>query len=256
MWVAQIDEGISVRSSLNFIIEHNLRQMGLKIPFPQRDLWLRSVDLLKLSPQSKISEQLTGQIANGQRNAESNQSTSAPSHQPISIRESLRQLPHLSVCSDLNLRELIEAGYRKFCKASEIIFNEGELGSGFYLVLSGSIETVVTQLAQPIKVYQPGDFFGEVAIVLNLPYTATARALEDTSLFVIHKNSFEKLLRLHPSLAEAFSQKLAKEKEIYQGVRQQLQDLGLLDMTEHHHRFTAWVQARLKSLFSTQSSTS
>jgi potassium-dependent mechanosensitive channel len=49
VWVAQIDEGILVKSSLNFILEHNLRQVGLKVPFPQRELWLRNADTLRLT---------------------------------------------------------------------------------------------------------------------------------------------------------------------------------------------------------------
>lgn len=241
VWVSQIDEGISVRSSLNFIIDHNFRQTGLKIPFPQRDLWVRNAETLKPNGQE--------QSVDGQKSLESNRFISNRSRQLISIRDSLRQLPYLNICSDLNLRELIETGYRKVLTESEILFNEGELGSDFYLVLSGSVETVVTQLDKQIKVYHAGDVFGEVATMLAIPYTATARTLEETSLFVINKNSFEKLLRLHPNLAEKFSQELTKETEIYQGVRQQLQELGLLDMTHHNHHFTAWVQARLKQFF-------
>ncbi|XGV94799.1 MAG: mechanosensitive ion channel domain-containing protein [Leptolyngbya sp. BL-A-14] len=255
VWVAQIDEGISVRSSLNFIVEHNLRQMGLKIPFPQRDLWLRNPEALRFAtPSLQNSEQSDeSQVKDGQTRLKSNQQISKGSRQTISIRDSLRQLPHLSICSDLDLRELIEAGYRKFLAESEVLFKEGELGDVFYLVLSGSVETVVAQLDQTVKVYRAGDAFGEVAIILNLPYTSTARALEDTSLFVIYKKSFEKLLRLHPNLAEIFTQELTKETEVYQGVRQQLQDMGLLDVTEHHHQFIAWVQARFKSLFAARS---
>src|SRR5579883_199634 len=140
VWVAQIDEGISVRSSLNFIIEHNLRQMGLKIPFPQRDLWVRNADRLQLLDSSalKLSERSTeSPSTNGQRKADAHPSGSSSPPLPVSIRDSLRQLPHLSVCSDLHLRELIEAGYRKFFKASDMIFKEGDLGSDFYLVLTG-----------------------------------------------------------------------------------------------------------------------
>ena len=259
VWVAQIDEGIFVRSSLNFIIEHNLRQMGLKIPFPQRELWLRNVDALKFAtPSSKEFEQsANGQAVdrqqNNQQSLEPEQLVSKDSRQTISIRNSLRQLPHFRTSSDLLLRELIETGYRKFLAESEVLFNQGELGNDFYLILSGSIETVVTQLDQTVKVYRAGDLFGEFAIMLNLPYTSTARALEETSLFVIHKTSFEKLLHLHPDLAEAFTHELTKETKIYQGVRQQLQDLGLLGMTEPRPQFEIWVQTHLKTLFAARS---
>ncbi|MBM0744492.1 mechanosensitive ion channel [Phormidium sp. CLA17] len=251
VWVAQIDEGISVRSSLNFILEHNLRQVGLKMPFPQRDLWLRNADILKLNPPQPQEPEASTAAPNATSQPSLPPHSDLPrrSRQSISIRDALRQFPHFNLCSDLHLRELIETGYRKFFAASDVVFTENDLGSHFYLVLSGSVETVVTRLNQSVKVYHPGDVFGEVAIMLNLPYTATAHVLEDTSLFVIHKHSFERLLRLHPALAETFTQEMTKEKELYQGIRQQLQDLGLLGMTEHKHRFTDWVQERLKGIF-------
>ncbi|MBW4691326.1 MAG: mechanosensitive ion channel [Lyngbya sp. HA4199-MV5] len=260
VWVARIDEGITVRSSLNFIIEDNLRRMGLKIPFPQRDLWLRNADALNFGDRSQpradgspteSAAKGTGKELPGKT---SGQAIAHHTRQPISIRDSLRQLPHLSICSDLSLRELIETGYRKYFAASDIVFNEGETGSDFYLILSGSVETVVTRLNQSIKVYRAGDVFGEVAIMLKLPYASTARVLEDTSLFVIHQKSFERLLQLHPHLADVFSQELTKETAIYQSVRQQLQDLGLLAMDERHNQFVTWVQTRLKSFFPVRSS--
>ena len=119
----------------------------------------------------------------------------------------------------------------------------------FYLILSGSIETAATQLNQTVKVCQAGEAFGEAAAMLNLPHTTTACALEDTSLFVFYKGSFEKLLRLHPKIAEVFTQALTKDQEIYQQVRQQLQEMGLLSAKEQHPQFVSWVQTRLKNLF-------
>jgi potassium-dependent mechanosensitive channel len=212
-WVAQMDEGIAVTSSLNFIIEYNLRQIGLKAP---------------------LTEKMTDKSAG----------------QTHSIRDTLRQLPHLSECSDLELRELIETGYRKGLAESDVLFKEGVMDNHFYLILSGSIETAATQLNQTAKVYRAGEAFGEAAMMLNLPHTTTARALEDTSLFVFYKGNFEKLLHLHPRMAEAFTQALTKDQKMYQEVRQQLQDMGLLSAKEQHLQFANWVQTRLKNLFS------
>ncbi len=85
--------------------------------------------------------------------------------------------------------------------------------------------------------------------MLGLPYVATARALEETSVMSVHKNNFEKLLRSRTDLAEVLAQELSKEKEIYAQVRQQLQEMGLLDINMHHHGFVNWMQLRLKQLF-------
>ncbi|NES95071.1 MAG: mechanosensitive ion channel, partial [Desertifilum sp. SIO1I2] len=46
VWVNRIDLSPIIRSSINFIIEYQLRQQGISIPFPQRDLWLRNPEVL------------------------------------------------------------------------------------------------------------------------------------------------------------------------------------------------------------------
>jgi potassium efflux system protein len=241
VWVSRIDEGISVRSSLNFIIEYNFRQAGIRIPFPQRDLWLRNPEPLRLQSIERLAELQAG--------SDSSQVTSIRSPQMVSIRSCLKQSPYFQECSDLRLREIIETGYRKVLSQSEILVKEGEMTNAFYIVLSGAIETIVIRLNKHVTTYYAGDLFGEAPVMLGVPYIATARALEETNLFVIHTSSFEKLLRSRPQLAEMLAQELAKEKEVYAEVRQQLQDMGLLGMNEQHGHFVAWVQDRIKKLF-------
>lgn len=271
VWVSRIDEGITVRSSLNFIIDYNFRRAGIKIPFPQREIWFHPSDQSRSdntqangvqsdSVQSDSVQsdgvqsdgvKLNGQPSNGQKSLSSAFGFN-DMPQPVSIRQLLRQVPYFQHCSDLRLREIIETGYRKQLEAAEILFHEGEIGTAFYIILSGSIETVVVRLGnKQVRVYQAGELFGEAPVMLNLPYQATARTLEETSVMLIHKNNFEKLLRSRTDLAELLSQELLKEQEIYAEVRQQLQDMGLLDINMHHHGFVDWVQLRLKQLFNT-----
>ncbi|KAF3887619.1 MULTISPECIES: mechanosensitive ion channel domain-containing protein [Nostocales] len=238
VWLSRIDEGISVRSALNYIIEHNFRQIGIKIPFPQRSLWLHNLDL----PSSKTDSE----IHNGLK---TNVSTTAKIPQFVSIRHLLKEVPYFQQTPDLYLRRVIEAGYRKMLSASEILFHEGDMAASVYIVLLGTIEVFSVSLDKRIKVYSTGEFFGETPIMLGVPYLATARAIGETSVFVISKSNFEKLLQTCPKLAEILAQELSKEQEEYSGLRQQLQDLGILNMNEQHHNFIAWVQTRLKQLF-------
>ncbi|GAB1543075.1 mechanosensitive ion channel [Scytonema sp. NUACC21] len=238
VWLSRIDEGISVKSSLNYIIEHNFRQIGIKIPFPQRELWLRNLELLSSKTNSEIHNGLKVDL-----------SLTAQLSQVVSIRQLLKQVPYFQETSDLHLRGIIEAGYRKKLSASETLFHEGDMAAAVYIVLSGAIEVFSVRLGKRIKTYSPGEFFGETPIMLGVPYIATARAIEETNIFVISKSNFEKLLHTCPALAETFAQELSKEKEEFSGVRQQLQDLGILNMIEHERNFMAWVKTRLKQLF-------
>lgn len=239
VWVARIDEGLTVRSALNFIIDYNFRQVGIKMPFPQRDLWLRNPE--HLLPQTTLEVPLGPE----------DEVAIAASAASASLGELLRQVPYFRTCSDLNLLEVIEAGYRKLLAESEVVFQEGEMGNQMFIVLSGAVASFSAKLNQCIKTYQPGDFFGEVPIMLGVPYVATARATEETILFVIPKQNLERLLRSQPYVAEVLAQEMISEKEIYLPIRQQLQDLGLLMLDQDAKSVADWIRTRLKKLFGT-----
>ncbi|MDX2242517.1 MAG: mechanosensitive ion channel [Leptolyngbyaceae cyanobacterium bins.302] len=235
VWVNRIDDGISIKSSLNYIIDYNFRQAGIQIPFPQRELWLHNLE--ERLPKTLIEEAIEPATPNGK---------TTPS---MSIRYLLKQVPYFHHASDLHLREVIEAGYRKLLSNSEVLFHEGERGKAVYVVLSGAIEVTTTGLEQCLRTIQAGEFFGETPILLDMEYLGTAHAIGETSLFVIPKRNFEKLLNTCPRLAEIFTQELSRGQEEYTRLRQRLQDMGLLKMAEHQNSFVNWVQARVGKLF-------
>ncbi|MBW4551590.1 MAG: mechanosensitive ion channel [Aphanocapsa sp. GSE-SYN-MK-11-07L] len=240
VWVSRIDEGLLVRSALNFIIDYNFRRAGIRMPYPQRDLWLRNPETLIPPPVQTVlaQDQLPGVPTMLAQPASS------------SLGDLLRQVPYFRSCSDLNLLEIIEAGYRKTLPESEMLFQEGETGTAMYILLSGKIESFSRQLNQKIRTYGPGDFFGEVPIMLGVPYLSSTQAIELTSLFVIPKQNLERLLRSRPFVAEVLAQEMAREKEFYSPIRQQLEDLGLLDMNRNGNDLVAWLRTRLQKLFS------
>ncbi len=91
--------------------------------------------------------------------------------------------------------------YRK----SEVIFEEGSLGSEMYLIHSGRVMLSVRKSEtqqMPLVVLNPGDFFGEMALVDDSPRSATASAVEDnTELFVIDRARFLFMVRQQPEFA-------------------------------------------------------
>jgi len=237
VWVNRIDEGISVKSSLNYIIDYNFRQVGIQIPFPQRELWVRNLAERSLKT---FADSENGTLSVTAQN---------PPPQLMSIRHLLKQVPYFHHASDLHLREVIEAGYRKLLSDGEILFQEGEPGKAVYIVLTGVIEIDASGLEECLRTYRSGQFFGETPILLGMNYLTTAQAKGETSLFVIPKHNFEKLLNTCPKLAETFTQELSRGQEEYIRLRQQLQNLGLLKMVEQQNSFVSWVQARLEQLF-------
>jgi hydroxyacylglutathione hydrolase len=92
---------------------------------------------------------------------------------------------------------------RKF-DASSIIFEEGAIGSEFYIILSGAVairKNVNGELRQ-IALLRPGEFFGEMAVVDHRPRSATAVAIEaGTELMAVDAARFIYLVSQQPGFA-------------------------------------------------------
>ena len=74
------------------------------------------------------------------------------------------------------------------------VVREGESGERFYIVLSG-LFAVSQQELGPRRVLQPGDYFGEVALAMNVPRTASVRALTPAVVASCDQEAFDELLR-------------------------------------------------------------
>jgi MFS family permease len=72
--------------------------------------------------------------------------------------------------------------------AGDDIIREGELGDRFYLIGEG--QCVVFIGGRAVNVMGVGDGFGEIALLNDVPRTATVRALTDVELFVLDRAPF------------------------------------------------------------------
>jgi len=87
-------------------------------------------------------------------------------------------------------------------KAGDEIVRQGEPGDRFYVVDSGSAEVLVD--GRPSASLDPGDYFGEIALLRNVPRTATVRAREDGLLLSLTHDAFVPAVSGYaPSLASA-----------------------------------------------------
>ncbi len=83
----------------------------------------------------------------------------------------------------------------------EVIFNEGDIGSGMYLIRSGKVQIYkLDDLAQEQEIasLEAGDFFGEVALTASRPRNAAARTTEATVLVGLFRSDFMETIRRHP----------------------------------------------------------
>jgi len=115
------------------------------------------------------------------------------------IESSNELLPSSARPNALTAKSLI----RKF-DASGLIFEEGSIGSEFYIILSGGVairKNVAGELRQ-IALLRPGEFFGEMAVVDHRPRSATAVAIEaGTELMAVDAAQFIYLVSQQPGFA-------------------------------------------------------
>lgn len=93
-----------------------------------------------------------------------------------------------SVEMDLLLSRLVPTATR----AGEEVIRQGEPGDRFYIVRSGRLE--VSRDGELLARLGPGEAFGEIALLLNVPRTASVRALEPTELLALNASDFRDLL--------------------------------------------------------------
>jgi MFS family permease len=72
--------------------------------------------------------------------------------------------------------------------AGDVVLREGEDSDRFYVIESGLVE--VSQGGAVIRQEGPGEFFGEIGLLRDVPRTATVTAVQDTVLMVLGRDEF------------------------------------------------------------------
>jgi CRP/FNR family cyclic AMP-dependent transcriptional regulator len=120
-------------------------------------------------------------------------------------------LTSVSLFSGLGKKELqvaVKLGHDLSFDSGQTIVKEGELGIGFYVILSGRAE--VRRKGKVLSPLGKGDFFGEMAVLDNQPRSADVVAVEPTRCAAFTAWSFEALIHLRPEIPAAIMAELAK----------------------------------------------
>lgn len=85
-----------------------------------------------------------------------------------------------------------------------IIFHQGMPGQALYVIESGSVRIFsLSEAGQEISVniYGPGEIFGELSLLDGLPHSASAAAMEPTTVWMLFRDDFRRALEETPSMA-------------------------------------------------------
>lgn len=91
--------------------------------------------------------------------------------------------------------------------AGSLLLTEGETSGRLFVLAEGTIEVLRGDTRVAI-VSEPGAVFGEMSVLLNLPHTATVRAVSPVSVFIF--DNAERFLKSHPEIAFFLGKLLAE----------------------------------------------
>jgi CRP-like cAMP-binding protein len=117
--------------------------------------------------------------------------------------ELLRRVPLFAGVEPTKLKLLAFTSDRMSFEAGQILFEQGDAGDAAYVVLNGSAEVLVDRAGSQIKVadLEKNAIVGEIAILCDVPRTATVRAHERLETLKISKDQFLRLLAEFPDMA-------------------------------------------------------
>jgi CRP/FNR family cyclic AMP-dependent transcriptional regulator len=115
----------------------------------------------------------------------------------------LEKVPLFAGLSRRQLGKLLVKLFEKEYGAGEAIFLEGEPGKALFVVLDGKVS--ICRAGQGgehrLATLGPGAYFGELALIDDLPRSATARADEPSALLILYKSHFDDLIEGHSTIA-------------------------------------------------------
>ena len=145
---------------------------------------------------------------------------------PAAVREValFRQLP------ENELEALARQVVRRHYDRHEMIFSEGDVGDGLYLVSEGHV-SISRQSPDGdeliLAMYEPGEYFGELALFDEQPRSASAIAIEDCVLFFLSRQAFRHFLETHPSAVFACLEAIVRQLRLLTDLAD---EIALLDV--------------------------
>ena len=117
----------------------------------------------------------------------------SPRHVPASVTE-LARVGLLATLPGETLAKLADRMTRDEVPAGTVVIREGEPGDRFFVLLSG-IAAVSQGSLGSRRVLRAGEYFGEVALAMGMPRTATVTAMTPCTVASCDEATFEELLR-------------------------------------------------------------
>ena len=122
--------------------------------------------------------------------------------------ELLQGVPLFANCSKAEIQRLASTADELDLAEGATLIREGERGREFLVIVDGTVR--VTKHGKKVRDLRAGDFIGEIALVSDVPRTATVTAVTPVRLLVVTDRAFRGLIEESPSIATKVLQSLGE----------------------------------------------
>ena len=122
--------------------------------------------------------------------------------------ELLRKLPIFSSLSPKDLKQIADAMTERRVDPGRTLAVEGQQGIGFFVIESGTAKVSIR--GEEKRTLGPGDSFGEIALIVETPRTATVTAETEVHCWAIAAWAFRPLVKENAEVAWALLDSVAK----------------------------------------------
>jgi CRP/FNR family transcriptional regulator, cyclic AMP receptor protein len=129
--------------------------------------------------------------------------------------ELLRRVPIFAKMEPAKLKLLAFTSERMNFAVGQEVCHQGDPGDTMYVILGGTADVLIDTSSGQIAVAEmtKNDFFGEIAILCDVPRTATIKAREPLSTLKISKDTFYRMVGEFPTMAIEIMRELARRVE-------------------------------------------
>jgi CRP-like cAMP-binding protein len=142
--------------------------------------------------------------------------------------ETLRQIPLFAKVDPAKVKLLAFTSERVTFQPGQVICKQGDMGDAAYVIISGQADIIIDTPSGPITVatMKKNDVVGEIAILIDIPRTATIQAESELITLRITKNHFLSMINEFPEISvemmRVLAERLVRTTDELQKAKEQL----------------------------------
>jgi CRP-like cAMP-binding protein len=118
------------------------------------------------------------------------------------LEEQIKRIPYFHKIGVDTFHDVLFNFNQETCDKGTYIFREGEIGDSMYFISRGRVEVVSKDGNNIYATLSDGNFFGEIALLLQQPRNASIRAVDYVDLYTLDHANLEEVLQKFPEFME------------------------------------------------------